>query len=171
MPNQTYNINTRDAVVGQTPDLSGSSKVVHSWQLEENVDANDVLNYGEPLLRSGERACTNFAGVTANQAVEGFALRQVQRENNNRPTLGNALYDNEAGYKVNDTVAVLRIGAINVKAAEAVTYGGAVFYDPVGRTFQATATTPTAYELTNCKYDSSGAADEIVAVRITAIEA
>lgn len=166
MPAQTYNINTRNAVVGQIYGIHYASKVVDSWLLEANVDANDILSYGEPLLRTGSRACSNFVGVAADQAVAGFAVRQVHRENDNRPAIGNAIYDNESSYKVGTTVAVLRSGAIQVLLAEAVTVGGAVFYDPVGRTYQATATTPTAYELTNCKYDASGAAGEVVPVRI-----
>ena len=166
MPAQNYNINTRNAVVGQTYGIHYAAKVVDSWELEANVDANDLLNYGEPLLRTGSRSCSNFAGVAADQDVAGFAIRQVHRENDNRPAIGNALYDNEASYKVGNTVAVLRSGAVQVLLAETVAVGGAVFYDPVGRTYQATATTPTAYELTNCKYDAAGAAGEIVPLRI-----
>lgn len=166
MPKQTYNINTRDAVVGQIYGIHYSAKVVDSWELEENVNADDVLKYGEPLLRTGSRACKNFAGVTANQAVAGFAVRQVHRENDNRPAKGNGIYDNEASYKVGQTVAVLRSGAIQVEVAETVVQGGNVFYDPVGRTYQATATTPTAYQLTNCVFDAAGAAGEVVPVRI-----
>lgn len=166
MPAQNYNINTRDAVVGQIYGIHYAAKVVDSWELEENVDANDTLAYGEPLLRTGSRACSNFAGVTADQDVAGFAVRQVHRENDNRPAKGSSIYDNEASYKVGDTVAVLRSGAIQVEVAEAVAVGGDVFYDPIGRTYQATATTPTAYQLTNCVFDAAGAAGEIVPVRI-----
>tara|TARA_R110000851_G_scaffold79593_1_gene175262 strand:+ start:627 stop:1139 length:513 start_codon:yes stop_codon:yes gene_type:complete len=169
MPAQDYNINTRDAVVGQVYGLQGSAKVVDSWELVENVDANDTLAYAEPLLRTGARACSNFAGVTADQDVAGFAVRQVHRENTSRPALGNGLYDNEAGYVVGSTVAVLRFGAIQVLATEAVAVGGSVFYEPIGRTYQATATTPTAYQLTNCVYDAAAAAGEVVVVRILTI--
>ena len=52
MPVQDYNINTRNAVVGQVYGLQGSAKVIDSWELVENVDANDTLAYGEPVLRT-----------------------------------------------------------------------------------------------------------------------
>ena len=170
MPKQTYPINTRNDIVGQIYGLFQTSKVIDSWQLEVNVDANDKLQYGAPVLRSGERTCKNFKGVVADQAVEGIAIRQVHRENDNRPAKGNGIYDNESSYVVGTSVAVLRYGAVNVQVAEAVVYGSPAFYDPVGETYQATATTPTAYQLTNCIYDSSGAAGEVVQLRIVTIE-
>ena len=169
MPVQDYNINTRNAVVGQVYGLQGSAKVIDSWELVENVDANDTLAYGEPVLRTAAKACSNFVGVVSSQDVAGFAVRQVHRENDARATLGATSYDNESSYAVGSTVGVLRFGAIQVQVAEAVATGGDVFFDPIGRTYQATATTPTAYQLTNCVYDASESAGEVVVVRILTI--
>ena len=170
MPVQDYNINTRNAVAGQVYGLNGAAaKIIESWELVENVDANDTLAYGEPVLRTAARACSNFVGVVADQDVAGFAVRQVHREINSRATLGSTTFDNESGYKINDTVAVLRFGAIQVEVAEAVVTGGDVFFDPTGRTYQATATTPTAYQLTNCVFDGDAASGEIVVVRILTV--
>ena len=71
MPVQDYNINTRNAVVGQVYGLQGSAKVIDSWELVENVDANDTLAYGEPVLRTAAKACSNFVGVVSSQDVAG----------------------------------------------------------------------------------------------------
>ena len=166
--NQTFHINTRDLVKGQVYGLHSSAKIIESWELEQVTAATETVAYGAPVLRTGDRKCTQADAVDANFACHGFAVRQVNREINTRPARGAADFDNEAEFIVGDTIPVLRTGALYVEVGEAVALNGNVFYDPAGGKYYATATTPTAYQLTNCKYDSTGAADgDLVLVRIT----
>ena len=51
MPVQDYNINTRDAVVGQIYGISTTNAVRHSWKL---VDA--ALAFGAPMIKTADRA-------------------------------------------------------------------------------------------------------------------
>lgn len=167
--NQAFNINTRDAVLGQIYGIHYAAKVVDSWELE----GTDNAPYASVLVRTGDRKCETASGtnVTGDFTIEALALRQARQEQD-RAIIGDVSgSDSNVEYLVGNTVPAMRFGCIQALAGTAIDRATAtgVYYNPLTHAFTGVVT--GGYFLaTNAIFDSSAAAaDDIVRVRILTI--
>ena len=154
MPVQDYNINTRNAVAGQTYGLSYSIAPM-SWTVDFTAA------FGAPVVRSGDRTATDTTGLTADTAffLDGITIRTVNHEQNSRPG------DGLVAYSVGDVAAVLQEGQIQVLVEDAFVVEGLVYVEEAtGKWFAANAAGRS--QALNVRFESSGAASSIGLVRI-----
>jgi len=160
MPVQSeYNLYTRDAVVGALYGISLTNSVRHS-----------LINAGTAEIPFGV-AVKNIAGLGKDRQcelggaakVEGFAIRQINKQMNVVPGTG------AIAYAVGEAVAVLKEGFMNVKletGSAAAVKGARAWISTVDGTVR--ADTATDYvESTNVTFESTGVAEEIVVINIT----
>lgn len=163
MPVQTsYDLYTRDAVVGALYGISLTNSVRHTY-INQLADATDI-GFGVAISRvaglGNERQC--ILGGAAKAVIDGISMRQINKQMQVIPGTG------AIAYKPGEAVGVLRDGFINVKletgSAAAVVGAAAWFHNDTGLVRADTAAGYTVS--TNVTFESTGIAGEIVVVNI-----
>lgn len=152
MPVQNYNINTRDAVVGQTYGL------MHTMTIHSGVVEGSGVAAGLAVQRGAtDRSCAAGGGGAGD--VFAMCVLQQVKEASLRPS------DGTVDYVAGDVVGLLREGFINVAAGEAVSAGDSVYVnDTTGVLYKSTGTGRTLS--TNMVFETSAGVDEISVVKI-----
>lgn len=155
MPAQNYSINTRDHVVGQVHGILPSTRDIVSWKTDFAV------GFGAPVVRSGDRKCTDTTGLTTNTPfyLDGITVRTINHEQTARAG------DGTVAYSVDDIVGVMEEGKVYVLMNGTHTEGGRVYVDEATGAFHATDASGRSLA-ENVRLETSGASGDIALVRI-----
>lgn len=155
----SYDLYTRDAVVGALYGISLTNSVRHSLTNVDTVEIPFGVAVKNVAGLGNERQCT-LGGAAK---VEGFAIRQINKQMQTVPGTG------AIGYKVGDTVGVLKEGFMNVlleAGSAAAVKGAQAWVSTTDGTVRAD-TAANYVQATNVTFESTGSAGDIVVVNIT----
>lgn len=153
MPVQTYNINIQGAQAGDLYGLTYTNSLRESFRTAVECAAGKVVKRG-----ASDREVTLGSAGAGMQF--GVVIRQMVVESDFRPNTGAALFP------IGSIVPVLLEGTIQLVTIGGATAGGAVYVNDL--TGDITNVPTTEFVLAdNMKFDSSGAAGDIVRVFIS----
>lgn len=159
MPVQDYNINTRDAVVGQLYGMQQTRADIQTGMASAEIEFGQALQ-NDPLSPRGVKP--GMDPLTGK--ILGVALRQISREAKTRPS------DGTVAYKVGEAIPVLQDGRVMIEVADAgqISVGQFPYVDNnTGKFYIATSTGRTlAGNVTFCTNQTVVAGD-VVAVNVT----
>ena len=162
MPKQTYQINTRDEVVGTLYGISYTNSERLSARANSAIDFGIAVKPVSGKNRNADAGCAPDAAIATQTYIYGISLRSIGREMSTYPG------DGGVRYKVNDEIAFVREGTINVTniGSTAATEQGNVYCHPTTGMFSAVAT--GGYLLVqNAKWTSNTTGGKIGRVTIT----